>query len=129
MGFGFFGFALAAVGGIALSYLMDCYQEVSSHPVVYLFCHFTNEMNSQIIGDALIGVIFMRNILSVIVLFVLTPWVNGMGMRDLHILVAVVAFIILLLPIPLLIWGKKARIATASRYRAMAANQLSHRTI
>jgi hypothetical protein len=29
VGFGFFGFALAAIGGIALSYLMDCYQDVS----------------------------------------------------------------------------------------------------
>ncbi|KAK4862599.1 hypothetical protein LT330_002732 [Penicillium expansum] len=109
IGFGFFGFALAAVGGITLSYLMDCYQDI--------------------IGDALVGVIFMRNIFSVIVLFVLTPWVNRMGMRDLHILIAVIAFVILLAPIPLLVWGKKARIATAPSYRKMAANQLSHRTI
>ncbi|KGO67162.1 Major facilitator superfamily domain, general substrate transporter [Penicillium italicum] len=109
VGFGFFGFSIAAVGGITLSYLMDCYQDI--------------------IGDALIGVIFMRNILSVIVLFVLTPWVNGMGMKNLHILIAVIAFVIQLAPIPLLIWGKKARIATAPSYRKMAANQLSHRTI
>ncbi|KAJ5206809.1 Major facilitator superfamily domain general substrate transporter [Penicillium cf. griseofulvum] len=109
VGFGFFGFALAAISGITLSYLMDCYQDI--------------------IGDALVGVVFMRNIFSVIVLFVLTPWVNAMGMRDLHILVAVIAFVILLLPIPLLVWGKKARIATAPRYREMAAKQLSHRTV
>ncbi|CAG8259512.1 unnamed protein product [Penicillium salamii] len=109
VGFGIFGFAFAAISGIALSYLMDCYQDI--------------------IGDALVGVIFVRNIFSVIVLFVLTPWVNCMGMRDLHILVAVIAFVILLMPIPLLKWGKRARIATASRYRKMAANQLSHRTV
>jgi hypothetical protein len=71
----------------------------------------------------------MRNILSVIVLFVLTPWVEGMGMRDLHILVAVISFVILLIPVPLLIWGKKARVATAPMYRKMASNQLSHRTV
>ncbi|OQE39180.1 hypothetical protein PENCOP_c007G08393 [Penicillium coprophilum] len=109
VGFGFFGFSLAAISGITLSYLMDCYQDI--------------------IGDALVGVIFMRNIFSVIVLFVLTPWVDAMGMRDLHILVAVIAFLILLIPVPLLIWGKKARMATAPSYRRMAANQLSHRTI
>ncbi|KAJ5617874.1 hypothetical protein N7537_002988 [Penicillium hordei] len=109
VGFGVFGFSLAAIGGIALSYLMDCYQDI--------------------IGDALVGVVFMRNIFSVIVLFVLTPWVNKMGLRDLHILCAVLSFVILLLPVPLLIWGKKARIATAPSYRRMAANQLSHRTI
>ncbi|KUM64872.1 hypothetical protein ACN42_g2193 [Penicillium freii] len=109
VGFGFFGFSIAAMSGIALSYVMDCYQEI--------------------IGDALVGVIFMRNIFSVIVLFVLTPWVNKMGLRNLHILCAVVSFVILLIPVPLLIWGKKARIATAPSYMKMAANQLTHRTI
>ncbi|KAJ5758095.1 uncharacterized protein N7511_006789 [Penicillium nucicola] len=109
VGFGFFGFSLASVSGIALSYLMDCYQDI--------------------IGDALVGVIFMRNIFSVVVLFALTPWVEGMGMRDLHILVTVIAFVLLLIPVPLLIWGKKARVATAPMYRKMASNQLSHRTI
>ncbi|KAJ9485256.1 hypothetical protein VN97_g8090 [Penicillium thymicola] len=109
VGFGFFGFSLAAISGISLSYLMDCYQEI--------------------IGDALVGVIFMRNIFSVIVLFVLTPWVNKMGLRDLHIICAVISFVILSIPVPLLLWGKKARIATAPSYRKMAANQLSHRTI
>lgn len=70
----------------------------------------------------------MRNIFSVVVLFALTPWVEGMGLRDLHILLAVIALVVLLIPVPLLVWGKKARIATAASYRKMAANQLSHRT-
>jgi hypothetical protein len=39
VGFGFFGFALAAISGIALSYLMDCYQEVSTSLVLlHLIC-------------------------------------------------------------------------------------------
>ncbi|KAJ5807739.1 Major facilitator superfamily domain general substrate transporter [Penicillium riverlandense] len=109
VGFGFFGFALASVGAISLSYLMDCYQDI--------------------IGDALVGVVFMRNILSVIVLLVLTPWVEGMGLQNLHILIALINFVILLLPVPLLIWGKRARVATATRYKKMAQKQLSHRTI
>jgi hypothetical protein len=71
----------------------------------------------------------MRNIISVIVLFVLTPWVNGMGIQNLHILCTVVAFVVYLIPVPLLIWGKKARIATASMYRKMAATHVSHRTV
>lgn len=84
-------------------------------------------MNEQIIGDALVGVIFTRNILSVIVLFVLTPWVKGMHMQNTHILIAVICFVVLLLPVPLLLWGKKARVSTARRYRRMAANQPTHR--
>lgn len=71
----------------------------------------------------------MRNIISLIVLFVLTPWVNGMGMQNLHILCAVVAFAIYLLPVPLLIWGKDARRATAKSYRKMAEKQVTHRAV
>ncbi|KAJ5806860.1 hypothetical protein N7474_010452 [Penicillium riverlandense] len=109
VGFGFFGFTLASIGSISLSYLMDCYQDI--------------------IGDALVGVIFMRNIISVIVLFVLTPWVDGMGIQNLHILCAVVAFVVYLIPVPLLIWGKKARIASAPMYKKMAATHVNHRTV
>ncbi|KAJ5121912.1 hypothetical protein N7448_003045 [Penicillium atrosanguineum] len=109
VGFGVYGFTLASISGISLSYLMDCYQDV--------------------IGDALVGVIFMRNVISLVVLFVLTPWVNGMGMQNLHILCAVVAFAVYMIPVPLLIWGKKARINTAAAYKKMAVTQVSHRTI
>ncbi|KAJ5526720.1 hypothetical protein N7513_010879 [Penicillium frequentans] len=109
VGFGVFGFAFSAISGIALSYLMDCYQDI--------------------IGNALVGVIFMRNIISVVVLFVLTPWVNGMGMQNLHILCAFVGFGIYLIPIPLLIWGKKARVYTAASYKKMAEKQVTHRAV
>lgn len=84
---------------------------------------------SKVIGNALVGVIFMRNIISLIVLFVLTPWVNGMGMQNLHILCAFVALAIYLIPAPLLIWGKKARFMTANSYRAMAEKQVTHRAV
>jgi hypothetical protein len=77
----------------------------------------------------MVGVVFVRNVLSVIVLFTLTPWITGMGIQNLHILIAVICFVSLLLPVPLLMWGKKARVATAGSYKKMALRQLSHRTI
>ncbi|EAT77026.2 hypothetical protein SNOG_15651 [Parastagonospora nodorum SN15] len=107
--FGIFGFNFLLVNDIALAYVTDCYQEL--------------------VGDALVGVVFIRNVLSVVVLFSLTPWTNGMGIQNVHILVAFIIFAVLLLPIPLLIWGKKARMATAVRYREMAMRQPSHRTL
>ncbi|GLA90920.1 hypothetical protein AtubIFM57143_000531, partial [Aspergillus tubingensis] len=58
VGYGIFGFVLSCSSGISLSYLMDCYQDI--------------------VGDTLVGVVFMRNVIAVIVLFTLTPWVNGM---------------------------------------------------
>ncbi|GKZ20275.1 hypothetical protein AbraIFM66951_001392 [Aspergillus brasiliensis] len=109
VGYGIFGFVIACSGGISLSYLMDCYQDI--------------------VGDTLVGVVFMRNVFSVIVLFTLTPWVNGMGMQNLHVLLAVLALFIYSIPIPLLIWGKRARIATASTYRRMAESQSDNRAV
>ena len=64
-----------------------------------------------------------------VVLFAITPWIEGMGVQNLHILTACLACAILLIPVPLLMWGKKARVATAQRYRAMALRQPTHRTI
>ncbi|PNY29218.1 MFS-type transporter [Tolypocladium capitatum] len=109
VGFGFFGFGLIVAGDIALSYTMDCYHDI--------------------IGNALVGVVFMRNALSVVVLFALTPWIDGMGLLNMHIIVAVLCFVILLIPVPLLIWGKKARVASARAYSAMARRQPTHRDL
>lgn len=83
----------------------------------------------QIIGDALVGIVFMRNALSVVVLFGLTPWVDAMGVLNVHVLTAAVCFAVLLIPIPLLLWGKKARLSTAKRYKEMAMKQPTHRTV
>ncbi|KAF2106385.1 major facilitator superfamily domain-containing protein [Lophiotrema nucula] len=108
VGFGLFGFAFVLTGDIALAYTTDCY--------------------SDIIGDALVGIVFTRNAFSVIVLFALTPWINGMGVQNVHVLTAAVCFAVLLLPVALLMWGKRARIATAKKYEHMALRQPAHRT-
>lgn len=109
VGFGIFGFGLIVAGDSALSYAMDCYHDI--------------------IGNALVGVVFTRNAISVVVLFALTPWVSAMGLRDLHILIGVLSFVILLLPMALLVWGKKARIATARSYMEMARRQPTRRDV
>lgn len=81
------------------------------------------------IGDVLVGIVFMRNVFSLVVLFALTPWIEAMGLQNVHIITAVACFAVLLLPIPLLIWGKKARVATAAKYRRMAMRQPVHRAL
>lgn len=84
---------------------------------------------TQIIGNAMVGIVFSRNVLSVVVLFTLTPWISGMGLRNMHILVAILCFVILLIPAMLLVWGKKARIALANTYLAMAQKQPTSRDV
>lgn len=52
-----------------------------------------------------------------------------MGIQNLHILIAVLCFVLLLMPVPLLFWGKKARIVTAQRYVKMASRQPTRRDV
>ncbi|RSL74484.1 hypothetical protein CEP51_011556 [Fusarium floridanum] len=88
---------------IALAYLADSYV--------------------NIIGDAMVGIGTVRNLFAVIVLFGLSPWIEGMGLRNHYILLSVVAFVILLIPVCLLIWGKRIRRRTADVYCQYASRQ------
>lgn len=77
----------------------------------------------------MVGIIFTRNMFSVAVLFALSPWTEAMGLRNVHILTAAVFCAILLIPVLLLKWGKKARAATAKKYFEMAERQPTHRKL
>lgn len=67
--------------------------------------------------------------MPLVVLFVLTPWTDAMGVQNVHIITAAACFTILLIPFALLKWGKRARIWTAKKYRRMALRQPVHRTM
>jgi hypothetical protein len=77
----------------------------------------------------MIGIVFVRNLFAVVILFSLTPWTNDLGIQNVCVITAAVCFAILLLPIPLLLWGKRIRVATAERYKRMAMLQPAHRTL
>lgn len=83
----------------------------------------------QIVGSAMIGIIFTRNVLAVVVLFTLTPWIDGMGLQNLHVLVAAILCAILLIPVLLLLWGKRARSWSGKRYMAMSQRQSTRREL
>lgn len=128
VGYAIFGFGFFAVGDISLSYTTDCYQDVGI-PCWPFGSIQVLTPPTQIIGDAIIGVVLIRNILSVIVLFTITPWLNGMGVQNLHILTACLAFAILMLPVLFLAKGKAFRRRTAERYRQFAHRQPTHRVM
>ncbi|EMD92688.1 hypothetical protein COCC4DRAFT_69986 [Bipolaris maydis ATCC 48331] len=109
VGFGMFGFTFVLASGVALAYVTDCYQEI--------------------LGDAMIGITFVRNVFSVIILFTLTPWNKAMGIQNVAIITAAFNLAVLLLPVPLIIWGKKIRISTSKRYEQMARRQPAFRTL
>lgn len=74
----------------------------------------------QVVGDAFVAVTFIRNALSMIFVFCLSPWIAATGLENMFIAVAGIAFAINCITIPMIIWGKKARSLTAARYVTLA---------
>lgn len=68
------------------------------------------------IGDALVGIILTRNLLAVGVSAGVIPWIDSMGILNTFVVTAATAALVLMIPMPLMYWGRRARRATAARY-------------
>lgn len=77
----------------------------------------------QILGDALVGVVFVRNAISTGLIFAIPPWIGTMGVYDMFVVCAVLAAVIALTCVPLIIWGREWRIALARKYQKFAERQ------
>lgn len=77
----------------------------------------------QIVGDALIAVVFVRNGLAMVIRFCFTDWIYGMGIQNTFILIGVIALVTAVLPAVLMICGKRARMKTAGKYRVYSSRQ------
>ncbi|KAL4994930.1 major facilitator superfamily domain-containing protein [Aspergillus recurvatus] len=109
LGSGAFGFAMFCTGACALTYLADCYQEI--------------------IGDALVGVAFVRNGLATVFVFALTPWIESTGLINMFIALACIATGMTLTMVPMIVFGKRLRVWTEGRYRRMVVLQPGARRV
>ena len=96
VGAGLIGFAFAACGDMALSYLQDCYQ--------------------GILGEALVAVVFVRNGIATGFIFALPPFMRNVGTYNMFIVLSVMAVVMGSLCLPFWVWGKRWRAALAERY-------------
>ncbi|KAH8878810.1 MFS general substrate transporter [Thozetella sp. PMI_491] len=104
VGSAIFGYGFIGCGDIALSYLTDSYQ--------------------TLVGDAVVGVIFVRNVISVIILFSLTPWINAIGLQDMFIsFTFITLFFLVGFPVLLLTYGKRFRYASIPLFEEYSAQQ------
>ncbi|OCK73178.1 MFS general substrate transporter [Lepidopterella palustris CBS 459.81] len=94
-----FGFGSAIVADTTLTYLTDCY--------------------ADIVGDALVSVALVRNAFATVVVIVLQPWIDAMGLHGMFTTIGCLALATLLPTVPMIIWGKKIRIKTAKRHKAI----------
>ncbi|KAL2828962.1 major facilitator superfamily domain-containing protein [Aspergillus cavernicola] len=86
---------------------------------IIVLTYITDSYN-DIVGDALVGVTFIRNAVSTAFIFALDPWFNAIGIRNVVISMAVIATFVLSFVAVFLRWGKWFRARTASRYRRYA---------
>ncbi|KAF9783624.1 hypothetical protein IL306_008751 [Fusarium sp. DS 682] len=96
LGGAFFAFGLGANGDITFTLIIDTYREL--------------------VAEAFIGIAFMRNAVSVGVTFAIVPWMNTQGLSNMFIVIGCIAFAIGSLFVPMIIYGKRIRVALASRY-------------
>ncbi|GLB04490.1 hypothetical protein AtubIFM57258_010458 [Aspergillus tubingensis] len=95
-----FGFGLGSISDASLTLVIDSYRDVT--------------------GDAFTGVAFMRNAISIGIPFAISPWLDRSGAQNMFIACGFISLAITLTIIPMVIWGKRMRRATAERYRIMA---------
>ncbi|KAH7323818.1 serine/threonine kinase 16 [Rhexocercosporidium sp. MPI-PUGE-AT-0058] len=109
VGSGIMSFGIAAMMDINLSYLIDAHKEI--------------------LGDGMVAVTFVRNAIATVIVFVLPPWLKGMGTYNMFALIGVLALASGLMFVPMMMYGKRVRIACASRYARYAQKQFNPRLI
>ncbi len=65
----------------------------------------------------MVGIVFFRNAIAVILWIGIMPRVGPTGINCVFIAISITVSVVLLIPVPLLIWGRKGRALTASKYR------------
>lgn len=96
IGLGFIGFGWGCAGDISMSYLMDAYPEM--------------------VIEGMVGVAVINNLIGCVFTFACSPWLDSMGTTNTYIILAVINFLIMMLCLPMIIYGKKCRAWTKNGY-------------
>ncbi|KOS42389.1 hypothetical protein ACN38_g6718 [Penicillium nordicum] len=124
VGFGSASLGITPAISISLTYVTDAYTEASEF---YVSLDLTNFR--QILGDAMVGITFMRNIPSLVIPFFLLPWIRRIGILNVYIVVSVISTVIFMVTFIFIIYGKRIRTATATRYRWFASPRRRERAM
>lgn len=73
----------------------------------------------HVIGEACIGITFVRNAFGVVGAMCLTPWVDRMGLYNMFVCSCCLSVGV----VPMMVWGRQCRQWTAPRYTKMAGRQ------
>lgn len=98
--------------------------------MIYLYIELKKAdltLSLQIVGDALIAMAFVRNGLSAATIFATSPWLEALGLHNTFTSIGCLSLGFGLLCVPMIVWGKKARLACAKRYAFYASRQMDCR--
>lgn len=95
VGLGFIGFGYGCAGDLSITYLADSYPDM--------------------VLEGMVGVAVINNTLAMIFTFVASYWLDT-GLRNCFIELGVLSFVILMLSLPMIIYGKSCRRWTQDRY-------------
>ncbi|KAG5362675.1 putative MFS-type transporter [Yarrowia sp. B02] len=96
VGFGVFAAGFGANGSITLTYLIDCYRDM--------------------ISDAFIGIVVVRNIVGMVVTFCLSPWIDLNGLKNVFIIAGCLSLVPLLATPFMIKYGKQIRRMSTDKY-------------
>ncbi|KAJ5647470.1 hypothetical protein N7490_003842 [Penicillium lividum] len=105
-GLGLVGFGVVPACSSALTYLTDSY--------------------TDIIADSIVGVTFIRNLISTIFVFALQPWVDRVGLTWFYVTFGLISTVVLLGNFVFIYFGKKFRVQAAGRYRQFSTQSLAY---
>lgn len=69
------------------------------------------------------GITYVRNAIATAAAFAISPWLDGLGVQRMFISVGCLCFAILLLVIPMIVWGRAARQSSAEFYMETVARK------
>ncbi|KAM5352835.1 hypothetical protein ACJ41O_005557 [Fusarium nematophilum] len=98
-----FAFGLGAMGDITFTFVIDTYRPLTA--------------------EAFVGIAFFRNAAGIGIPFALDSWITGMGVSNMFIMIGVISFVVSMLCVPMIIWGRKMRVALAPRYYRLLEKQ------
>ncbi|CAK7565215.1 MAG: hypothetical protein SEPTF4163_003126 [Sporothrix epigloea] len=90
------GFIGPACGSLTVTYIVDCFREVS--------------------GEALIAVVLIRNTINFGFGYAVTPWVENMGAQNAFLMAGLIALGASGTFVIMVVWGKKMRMSGAPAY-------------
>ncbi|KXJ90344.1 major facilitator superfamily domain-containing protein [Microdochium bolleyi] len=106
VGGAFFAFGLGANGDIVFTFVIDSYRDL--------------------VAEAFVGIAFLRNAVSICIPLTAVQWMTQVGPVYMFVTSSMIILFIALLFIPMIIWGKKIRIALAPRYYAIIEKRMQH---